>query len=158
MLKELAGEQKTGGRPRGGTLCSCKATEITLIKCGKAIKALVWIVVLFLTFSFMCVSVCVCCWRPISMQPYLWPRPCGPHRGTAVSVAGLPPSRCRLGTARVSQVVYVGLAAPPDTADLPRLLPSSAAPAAHPPLAHRPAGMTQEKRGWVNRKLLNRSL
>lgn len=43
----------------GGTLCSCKATEITLIKCGEAIKALVWIVVLFLTFSFMCVSVCV---------------------------------------------------------------------------------------------------
>lgn len=111
----------------------------------------------FLHF-LVCVCVCVCFWRPISKQSYLWPRPCGPHRGTAVSVAGLPPGRCRLGTARVGQVVYVGLAAPPDTADLPRLLPSSAAPAAHPPLAHRPAGTTQEKRGWVNRKLLYPSL
>lgn len=78
-------------------------------------------------------------------KSYLWPRPCGPHWGAAVSVAGLPPGRGGLGAARVSLVVYVGLAGPLDALDVPRLLPSSAAPAAHPPLAYRPAGTTQQK-------------
>lgn len=41
-----------------GTLRGCKATEITLIKCGEAIRAWGRIVVLFLTF--LCVCLCVC--------------------------------------------------------------------------------------------------
>lgn len=40
-----------------GTLHGCKATEITLIKCGEAIRAWGRIVILFLTF--LCVCLCV---------------------------------------------------------------------------------------------------
>ena len=76
---------------------------------------------------------------------YLWPWPSGPDRWTAVCAAGLPPIRGGLGAVGVSQVGNVGPAGPLDTLDLPRLLPSSTAPAAHPPLSHRPAGTTRER-------------
>lgn len=86
---------------------------------------------------------------------HLWPWPTGPNWWTAVCVAGLPPGRCGLGTVRVGQGVYYSLAGSLDALDLPRLLPSSTAPAAHPPLSYRPAGTTQHKAAESTCRALN---
>lgn len=99
--------------------------------------------------TYICVStfknLILIWWQITFTHAHLWPRPSGPNWWTAVCVAGLPSGRGGLGTARVSQGVYVGLAGSLDALNLPRLLPSSTAPAAHPPLSYRPAGTTQHK-------------
>lgn len=91
------------------------------------------------------------------LQAYLRPRPGGPHWRTAVRVAGLLPSQGRLDALSVRQVSHASLAGPLDALDRPRLLPSSTAPAACPPLSHRPAGMTQHKPAESTSGLLNHS-
>lgn len=100
--------------------------------------------------SFICVNtvknpILVCLLQITFTHAHLWPRPSGPHWGTALSIAGSLPVWGGLGTVRVSQGVYVGLAGSLDALDLPRLPSSSTAPAAYPPLSYRPAGTTQHK-------------
>lgn len=122
-----------------------KTAEITVVKGGEAIAMLVQAKWQMSSGSFPAVGNSDITTDFFFERVYLRPRPGGPDWRTAVRVAGLPPGQDRLDTLSVRQVSYVSLAGPLDALDRPRLLPSSTAPAACPPLSHRPAGMTQHK-------------